>query len=43
VIDGSEIEAAVSEASADALTQQRIPRRLQKNVRDYFDQIQNPK
>ena len=43
VIDGGEIEAAVSEASADALTQQRIPRRLQKNVRDYFDQIQNPK
>ena len=42
VIEGSEIEAASSEATADALANQRIPRRLQTNVRDYFDKIQNP-
>ena len=43
VITGGEaVEQAASEAAADALTQQRIPRKLQKNVRDYFDQIQKP-
>lgn len=43
VITGGEaVEQAASDAAADALTQQRIPRKLQKNVRDYFDQIQKP-
>lgn len=42
VIEGGDVETAASEAASDALTNQRIPRKLQKNVRDYFDQIQNP-
>ncbi len=42
VIDGGNVEAAVSEASADALSNQRIPRKLQKDVREYFDRIRQP-
>lgn len=42
VIDGGNIEAAVAEASADALINQRIPRKLQKDVREYFDRIRTP-
>ena len=42
IIEGGDVQQAVTEAAADALTQQRIPRKLQKNVRDYFDQIQKP-
>ena len=43
LIEGGDLQQAVAEsAAADALIQQRIPRRLQKNVRNYFDQIQKP-
>jgi len=42
VIDGGNVEAAVAEASADALINQRIPRKLQKDVREYFDRIRQP-
>lgn len=43
VIEGGDVEVVASEASADAMTAQRIPKKLQKNVRNYFDQIQNPR
>lgn len=42
VIEGGDVEAAVAEASADALSNQRIPRKLQKDVREYFDRIRVP-
>jgi hypothetical protein len=42
VIEGGDVEAAVAEASADALINQRIPKKLQNDVREYFDRIRQP-
>ena len=38
-VDMLEIDAATNGASADALTNQKVPRSVEKHIRGYFDQI----